>query len=72
MSRLARFTAGGIRRGRISEGILEQDLEQHRFYMLLGVAFFLIVAIVITAGLRRGEPAPPTPAPSQTLQPIGE
>jgi len=51
---------------------MEKDLEQHRFYMLLGAAFFLIVAIVITAGLRRGEPEPPTPAPSQIVQPIGE
>ena len=32
------------------------DVDQHRFYMLLGVAFFLVVAIAITAAVRRGGP----------------
>ncbi|MET0597274.1 MAG: hypothetical protein ABWZ57_05330 [Mesorhizobium sp.] len=33
---------------------MENDAEQHRFYMLLGIIFFLAVAIMITAGLRHG------------------
>ena len=33
---------------------VENDAEQHRFYMLLGIIFFLAVAIMITAGLRHG------------------
>ena len=36
----------------------KDDADQHHFYMLLGVAFFLVVAIGITAAMRRGDPDP--------------